>query len=77
MDGRNRMFTHALSESSSKPYGKNGLARRDTKNKLYIESVPLKTVVSDIEEFVMPLVRGVAMEGHWNRSWRAGGPWQD
>jgi hypothetical protein len=24
------MFTHAFSESSSKPYGKNGLARRDT-----------------------------------------------
>ena len=24
------MFTHAFSESSSKPHGKNGLARRDT-----------------------------------------------
>jgi putative transposase len=30
MDGRNRMFTHPFSESSSKPHGKNGLARRDT-----------------------------------------------
>jgi len=47
------------------------------KNKLYIESVPLKTVVGDIEQFVMPLVRGVAMESQWNRSWQAGGPWQD
>jgi hypothetical protein len=47
------------------------------KNKLFIESVPLKTVVGDIEQFVMLLVRGVAAEGHSNRSWRAGGPWQD
>jgi len=47
------------------------------KNKLYIESVPLQTVVSDIEQFVMPIVHGVAMEGRWSRSWRAGGPWQD
>ena len=30
MDGRNGMFTHAFSESSSKLHGKNGLARRDT-----------------------------------------------
>lgn len=47
------------------------------KNKLYIESIPFKSVVGHIEQFVMPLVRGVAVEGHWNRSWRAGGPWQD
>jgi hypothetical protein len=47
------------------------------KNKLYIESVPLKTVVGSIEQFIMPLVRGVTTEGHWSRSWRAGGPWQD
>jgi hypothetical protein len=47
------------------------------KNKLYIESVPLKTVVGDIEQFVMPLVRGVTTEGHRSQSWRAGGPWQD
>src|SRR5665213_1094237 len=26
----NGIFTHAFSESSSKPHGKNGLARRDT-----------------------------------------------
>ena len=47
------------------------------KNKLYIESVPLKTVVGSIEQFIMPLVRGVTTEGHWRRSWRVGGPWQD
>jgi hypothetical protein len=33
----------------------------------------LIAVVGDIEQFVIPLVRGVAMEGHWNRSRRAGG----
>ena len=47
------------------------------KNKLYIESVPLKTVVDSIEQFIMPLVRGVATEGRWSRSWQAGGPWRD
>ncbi len=47
------------------------------KNKLYIESVPLKTVVGSIERFIMPLVRGVALGGHWSHSWQAGGPWQD
>ena len=26
-------------------------------------SVPLKAVVGDIEQFVMPVVRGIAMEG--------------
>jgi hypothetical protein len=48
----------------------------NVKNRLYIESVPLKTVVGDIEQFVMPLVRGVTTEGHWSQSWQAGGPWQ-
>ncbi len=47
------------------------------KNKLYIEPIPLKAVVDDIEQFVMPLVLGVATGGKWSRSWRAGGPWQD
>ena len=47
------------------------------KNKLYIEAVPLKTVVGDIEQFLMPLVLGVTTQGHWRRSWQAGGPWQD
>jgi len=46
-------------------------------NKLYIESVPLRTVVGDIEQFVMPLVRGVTTEGHWSQSWRNGGPWKN
>ena len=49
----------------------------NAKNKLYIESVPLKTIVGSIEQFIMPLVRGVATEGHWSRTWQAGGPWQD
>jgi hypothetical protein len=47
------------------------------KNKLYIEAVPLKTVVGDIQQFLMPLVVGVTTEGHWSRLWQAGGPWQD
>jgi hypothetical protein len=49
----------------------------NAKNRLYIESVPLKTVVGQIEQFVMPLIRGVGVEKHLNRSWLAGGPWQD
>ena len=47
------------------------------KNKLYIEPVSLKTVVGDIEQFIMPLVLGITAEGHWSRSWQAGGPWRD
>jgi hypothetical protein len=47
------------------------------KNKLYIEAVPLKTVVGDIEQFLMPLVLGVTTQGHWSRFWQAGGPWKD
>jgi hypothetical protein len=47
------------------------------KNKPYIEPIPLKTVVSDIGKFVMPMLYGMAMEGHWSRSWRKRGPWQD
>jgi hypothetical protein len=47
------------------------------KNKLYIKAVPLKTVVGDIEQFLMPLVLGVTTQGHWSRSWQAGGPWRD
>jgi hypothetical protein len=49
----------------------------NVKNRLYIESVPLKTVVGDIEQFVMPLVRGITTEGHWSQAWQAGGPWQN
>jgi hypothetical protein len=47
------------------------------KNKRYIEPVPLETVVAAIEQFVMPLVRGVAGDGIWSQSWKPGGPWQD
>ena len=49
----------------------------NAKNKLYIKSVPLKTVVGSIEQFIMPMLLGVAAEGRWNRSWPGGGPWQD
>ena len=35
MDRRNGMLTHAFSESSLKPHGKNGLARRDTIDRSY------------------------------------------
>ena len=47
----------------------------DGKNKLYEESIPLKTVVGGIEQFVLPLVRGVARNGSWTRAWNRGGPW--
>jgi hypothetical protein len=46
------------------------------KNGLYIEAIPLKTVVGQIEEFVMPLILGVTTDGQWKRAWVAGGPWQ-
>jgi hypothetical protein len=49
----------------------------NTKNRLYIDAVPLKRVVGDIERFLMPLVIGVANNEQWNRSWPAGGPWED
>lgn len=47
------------------------------KNKLYIAAVPLKAVIGDIEQFIMPLVLGVKAEGRWSRSWQPGGPWRD
>ncbi len=47
------------------------------KNKLYIEALPLKTVMGDIEQFIMPLIRGTDGEGQWSRSWQPGGPWSD
>ena len=47
------------------------------KNSLYIDAIPLKTAVAVIEQFVMPMVRGVAGTGEWNRSWQPGGPWLD
>ena len=49
----------------------------NTKNRLYIEAVPLQRVVSDIERFLMPLVSGEMAEGEEKQSWLPGGPWQD
>lgn len=49
----------------------------NAKNKLYIKSVPLKTVIGSIEQFIMPMLLGVAAEGGWNRSWPGGGPWRN
>lgn len=47
------------------------------KNSRYIDAIPLKTAVTAIEQFVMPVVLGVLETGHWSRSWEAGGPWLD
>ena len=69
-----RAFTSEFSEDESK---QRQWVAFNTKNRLYIEAVPLKRVVGDIERFLMPLVIGVANKEHWNRSWPAGGPWQD
>ena len=49
----------------------------NTKNRLYIEAVPLKRVVGDIERFLLPLLTGLTTDGNWKRSWPAEGPWQD
>ena len=49
----------------------------NTKNLLYIEAVPLKLVVGDIERFLMPLLGGLTTEGYRKKSWPTGGPWQD
>jgi hypothetical protein len=46
------------------------------KNRLYIESIPLKTAIAEIERFLMPLLIGIKSGGHWNLSWPAGGPWR-
>jgi hypothetical protein len=69
-----RAFTSEFFEDESKQRQWRAF---NTKNQLYIEAVPLKRVVSDIERFLMPLVIGVTKKEHWNRSWPAGGPWQD
>jgi hypothetical protein len=69
-----RAFTSEFFEDESK---QRQWGAFNTKNQLYIEAVPLKRVVSDIESFLMPLVIGVTKKEHWNRSWPAGGPWED
>jgi hypothetical protein len=47
------------------------------KNRLYIEPVPLKIAIGDIERFLMPLLIAVKSDGHWDYSWPVGGPWHD
>jgi hypothetical protein len=48
----------------------------NTKNRLYIEAIPLQHVVGDIERFLMPLLAGITAEGHRKQFWPPGGPWQ-
>jgi len=67
-----RAFTSEFFEDESKQRQWDAF---NTKNRLYIEAVPLQRVVTDIERFLMPLLAG--LEGHRKRSWPAGGPWQD
>lgn len=67
-------FTADFFQDESKRRQWNGFNK---KNRLYIEPVPLRTVVAEIEQFVMPLVRGRATDGSWTRVWNPGGPWQD
>jgi hypothetical protein len=69
-----RSFTAEFYEDESK---QSQWAAFNTKNRLYIEAVPLKLVVGNIERFLMPLVIGIATKEHWKRSWPVGGPWQD
>jgi hypothetical protein len=68
-----RAFTSEFFEDESK---QRQWGAFNTKNRLYIDAVPLKRVVDDIERFLMPLVIGVANKENWNWSWPAGGPWQ-
>jgi hypothetical protein len=49
----------------------------NTKNRLYIEAVPLQRVVGDIERFLIPLVAGMSDNVRGKKLWPAGGPWED
>jgi hypothetical protein len=69
-----RAFTAEFFEDESK---QRQWAAFNTKNRLYIEAVPLKLVVGDIERFLMPLLAGATAEGQRKQSWLPGGPWQD
>jgi hypothetical protein len=69
-----RAFTAEFYEDESK---QRQWGAFNTKNRLYIEAVPLKRVMADIERFLMPLLTGLTIAGQWKRSWPAGGPWQD
>jgi hypothetical protein len=68
-----RAFTAEFFEDESK---QRQWAAFNTKNRLYIEAVPLTRVVGDIERFLMPLLIGLTTEGHWKMLWPAGGPWR-
>jgi hypothetical protein len=68
-----RAFTAEFFEDESK---QRQWAAFNTKNRLYIEAIPLQRVVVDIERFLMPLVIAVTTDGDWNNSWPAGGPWR-
>jgi hypothetical protein len=69
-----RAFTSEFFEDESKQRQWDAF---NTKNRLYIEAVPLKRVVGDIERFLMPLLTGVTTARHWKGAWSAGGPWRD
>jgi hypothetical protein len=69
-----RAFTAEFFEDESK---QRQWAAFNTKNRLYVEAVPLNRVVTDIERFLMPLLIGLTTEGYRNMSWPPGGPWQD
>jgi hypothetical protein len=69
-----RAFTAEFFEDESK---QRQWVAFNTKNRLYIEPVPLKRVVGDIERFLMPLVNGLTTEEHQMQSWPVGGPWQE
>jgi hypothetical protein len=69
-----RAFTAEFYEDESK---QRQWGAFNTKNRLYIEAVPLKRVMADIERFLMPLLAGLTTEGYRKMSWPAGGPWQD
>jgi hypothetical protein len=69
-----RAFTAEFYEDESK---QRQWSAFNTKNRLYIEAVPLKLVVGDIERFLMPLLGGLTTEGYRKKSWPTGGPWQD
>jgi hypothetical protein len=68
-----RAFTAEFYEDESK---QRQWGAFNTKNHLYIEAVPLKRVMADIERFLMPLLTGLTTK-HWTMSWPAGGPWRD
>jgi len=69
-----RAFTAEFYEDESK---QRQWSAFNTKNRLYIEAIPLQRVVGDIERFLMPLLGGLTTKGCRKMSWPTGGPWQD